>query len=251
LSQRLERTFTACVKHQNNSTRPIINRTSNSLQTMGCLFGKSKQPEEHEAVPDETYKVVLVGEPDVGKSSLLRRFTADTFDNLEAKEVQSKRVSVDNGKGRKKDVYISVFDTQGQEKFKTITSSFYDGSSGIILVFDTSCKSSFQSLRQNWFLECERYANDATLFLVGNKLDLEAERQVSKEELQNLAHEKGIGYAEVSAKTGTGVNEAFERLVQTMLNTDRYGDSINEDDDIKKKKKKKKGEDSDMSGVDS
>jgi len=108
-----------------------------------------------------------------------------------------------------------------------------------VLVYDTSNNSSFQSL-QNWFLECERYANDAALFLVGNKIDLENERQVSKSELEKMAIDKGIGYAEVSAKTGQGVSEAFEKLVHAMLNSDRYGGSINEEEETKKKKKKKK-----------
>jgi len=82
-----------------------------------------------------------------------------------------------------KEITIVLFDTQGMEKFKTITSSFYDGSGGIMLVYDVTITSSFEVLKTNWFAECERYAPGSDLILVGNKCDL-SERQVTQEQLE-------------------------------------------------------------------
>jgi len=213
---------------------------------MGCIGDKQQKDGTKSSGGEETkqrekssFKVVLVGESDVGKSSLIHRYTSGMFPGP-ATEVDyaTKTIDVDG-----REVTISVFDTQGMEKFKTITSSFYDGSGGILLVYDISSYSTFDVL-STWFAECERYAKESELILVGNKSDL-TERQVTKEQLEKLALAKGIAFQEVSAKSGDGVDLAFEKLVRLMLGLDPlggYAESESEPMNGKSKKKKQSGE---------
>jgi len=207
---------------------------------MGCVGTKQRDGKENttEKIEKNKFKVVLVGESEVGKSSLIYRLTKNDFPAPEVSEMAEQTISVDG-----KDITLLLFDTQGMEKFKTITSSFYDGSGGIMLVYDIASTSSFEVLSTNWFAECERYAPESDLILVGNKCDL-VERQVTPKQLENLALSKGILFQEVSAKTGVGVNEAFQKLIKQMLGADNLGPSVNEDEEVKNGKavkKKRKG----------
>jgi len=109
-----------------------------------------------------------------------------------------------------------MWDTAGQEKFKTITSAYYKGSQGIILVFDLCDRKSFQDV-QNWIAESEKYSNlEPVKILVGNKSDLVSERQVSKEEAQRFAENEGMTYYEASAKTKKNVETIFQTLADEM-----------------------------------
>eukprot|EP01121_Diplochlamys_sp_Union-15-3_P020821 TRINITY_DN8241_c0_g1_i1.p1 TRINITY_DN8241_c0_g1~~TRINITY_DN8241_c0_g1_i1.p1 ORF type:complete len:143 (+),score=25.15 TRINITY_DN8241_c0_g1_i1:96-524(+) len=123
-------------------------------------------------------------------------------------------------KGSKKvKVQMTLRDTAGQEKFRTITSSFYGHSEGIIVVYDIMNKESFEQL-DSWFKEVKRYAEENIVqILVGNKTDLlsSQDRAVTKEEAQKLAEEHHIPYFETSAKTSEGLNEMFEALSGLIL----------------------------------
>lgn len=130
-------------------------------------------------------------------------------------------------KGRK--VRATIWDTgtfcefgltqAGQERFRTLTSSYYRGAHGIILVYDVTCQSSFENL-QTWLSECENYctdqAEDIIKLLVANKVDL-TNRAVSTKDGQDFAKQHGMLYIETSAKENIGVNQVFEELVTKVL----------------------------------
>ncbi|GMK53901.1 hypothetical protein CspeluHIS016_0104870 [Cutaneotrichosporon spelunceum] len=165
-------------------------------------------------------KLLLIGNSSVGKSSLLLRFTDDDFLSEEETAatigVDFKVKSIElNGRRYK----LSIWDTAGQERFRTLTSSYYRGAQGVILVYDVSSRPTFDELVK-WFREIETYcAEDVVKILVGNKVDKEYQRQVTREEGEKFAERMGTLFVECSAKTNIGVTEAFQELVRRILDT--------------------------------
>lgn len=128
---------------------------------------------------DYVFKVLLIGNSSVGKSSLLLRFADNVFQETfyPTIGVDFKIRTFDNEGSI---IKLQMWDTAGQEKFKTITSAYYKNAQGIILVYDVCDKKSFEDI-QNWIGEIERYSNRETVrILVGNKCDLYGDRQVTK-----------------------------------------------------------------------
>lgn len=168
---------------------------------------------------DHLFKLLLIGDSGVGKSCLLLRFTTDTFDDL------SPTIGVDfklklltlNGKRIK----LTIWDTAGQERFRTLTSSYYRGAQGIILVYDVTKRESFNALEEVWLKEVESYSTypDCVMMLVGNKVDQEKDRQVSREDGQSFARRHGCLFLECSAKTRVNVQQCFQELVQKIVET--------------------------------
>uniref|UniRef100_A0A673XB47 small monomeric GTPase n=1 Tax=Salmo trutta TaxID=8032 RepID=A0A673XB47_SALTR len=142
-----------------------------------------------------TLKILIIGESGVGKSSLLLRFTDDTFDP-------------------------ELADTAGQERFRTLTPSYYRGAQGVILVYDVTKRDTFTRL-ENWLNELETYCtrNDLVKMLVGNKIDKEENRVVDRNEGLKFARKHSMLFIEASAKTRDGVQCAFEELVEKILQT--------------------------------
>ncbi|KAI4575417.1 hypothetical protein MJG53_011620 [Ovis ammon polii x Ovis aries] len=128
-----------------------------------------------------TLKILIIGESGVGKSSLLLRFTDDTFDPELAATIgvdfKVKTISVDGNKAK-----LAIWDTAGQERFRTLTPSYYRGAQGVILVYDVTRRDTFVKL-DNWLNELETYCtrNDIVNMLVGNKIDKE-NREVDRNE---------------------------------------------------------------------
>ena len=169
---------------------------------------------------DHTVKLLLVGDSGVGKSSLLLRFSEDTFE-----EDQSPTIGVDfklkflNLDGKR--LKLTVWDTAGQERFRTLTSSYYRGAQGVIFVYDISRRETFENLAEIWAREVDMYGTvrDCVKIVIGNKSDKEVERAVSKDEAREFARESGCLFLECSAKTKAFVQEAFEELVRGVLET--------------------------------
>lgn len=115
---------------------------------------------------------------------------------------------------------LTIWDTAGQERFRTLTSSYYRGCHGIILVFDVNDRDSFTHL-QAWLEEFELYTTTASAakLLVGNKIDIKGQREVSVEEATAFARKQAMMYIEASAKTREGVRQSFEEVVQKILDT--------------------------------
>jgi len=165
-----------------------------------------------------TLKILIIGESGVGKSSLLLRFTEDTFDPEQTATIgvdfKVKTINVDGNKAK-----LAIWDTAGQERFRTLTPSYYRGAQGCILVYDVSSKQSFLKL-DNWLSELETYStkHEIVKMLVGNKIDKER-REVTRDEGLRFARKYHMLFIEASAKTKEGVLCAFEELVEKIIQT--------------------------------
>ncbi|KAL9459547.1 hypothetical protein AB3S75_002864 [Citrus x aurantiifolia] len=168
---------------------------------------------------DYLFKLLMIGDSGVGKSSLLLSFTSDNFEELSPTiGVDFKVKYVDVG-GKK--LKLAIWDTAGQERFRTLTSSYYRGAQGIIMVYDVTRRDTFTNLSDVWAKEIDLYSTnqDCIKLLVGNKVDKESERVVTKKEGINFAREYGCLFIECSAKTRVNVQQCFEELVLKILDT--------------------------------
>lgn len=167
------------------------------------------------AMWDYILKIIVIGDAGVGKSSLLVRLTEDRFlvdsDPTIGIEFGSHLVTLPSGERIK----LQVWDTAGSEQFRSITRSYYKGSAGCLLVYDVSERHSFEHLG-SWLVDVREQAEeDATVALVGNMADLDAEqREVSYEEGAAFAEEHGLLFFETSAKTGANVHAVFGALAE-------------------------------------
>ncbi|KAK3825834.1 MAG: P-loop containing nucleoside triphosphate hydrolase protein [Benniella sp.] len=168
-----------------------------------------------------TLKLLLIGSSGTGKSSLLMRFVDGVFlapDEITATIGVDFKVKVIDVEGKK--YKLTIWDTAGQERFRTLTSSYYRGAQGVILVYDVSKRDSFNDL-QTWFNELDTYCSskEVVRMIVGNKVDKESSREVSRQEGQELARKLQTLFVECSAKTKFGVQQAFDELVQQIIDT--------------------------------
>lgn len=169
---------------------------------------------------DHLFKILLVGNSGVGKSSLLLRFTAGKFDDLAPTiGVDFKVKTIDL---RRKRLKLTIWDTAGQERFRTLTSTYYRGAQGIILVYDVTRRATFTDLSDVWLKEVDRYSTnkDCIKMLIGNKVDLEeSARVVTKKEGIAFARQHGCLFLEASAKTSINVQRCFDELVHKIMDT--------------------------------
>eukprot|EP00753_Platysulcus_tardus_P017733 PLAT6473.4.p1 GENE.PLAT6473.4~~PLAT6473.4.p1 ORF type:complete len:206 (-),score=52.54 PLAT6473.4:125-742(-) len=159
---------------------------------------------------DFLIKLLLIGDSGVGKSCLLLRYCEDSFTTtfITTIGIDFKIKSLEIG-GKK--IKLQVWDTAGQERFRTITTAYYRGAMGILLVYDIGDRESFDHVR-DWMRQIEVNAQAGVVkMLIGNKSDTE-DRAVSEKEGKALAAEYEIPFFETSAKTNTGVEEAFEAI---------------------------------------
>lgn len=165
------------------------------------------------------FRIIMLGDSTVGKSSLLKRYTEDLFlesiNQTVGVDFYVHFLEVEPGIR----VKLQFWDTAGQERFRSVTRSYYRNSVGGLLVFDLTNRASFDHI-QDWHAEvCERVQPHKVVFiLVGQKSDRDAqeERVVSREEAEKLAGKLRMVYVEVSAKTGQNVTEAFELLTRQV-----------------------------------
>ncbi|RHZ67813.1 hypothetical protein Glove_299g16 [Diversispora epigaea] len=166
-----------------------------------------------------TLKILLIGNSNVGKSSLLLRFTDDTFLPQESAaatigvDFKVRYIVIDDKKYK-----LTIWDTAGQERFRALTSTYYRGAQGVILVYDVSNRETFEQL-DNWFHELHLYCTnkDVVKMIVGNKVDKEHSRIISSKEAEAYADKAKTLFVECSAKTRFGVEEVFEKLVKKIL----------------------------------
>ena len=159
------------------------------------------------------FKVVLVGNSSVGKSSIVVRYADDEFSEvfLATIGVDFRFKSFPLGSNK---VKLQIWDTAGHERFRTITSSYYRGAHALMIVFDLSDHQSFVDAISYWYEEVRTSCPpDTQILLVGNKCDLASKRSVSAEEAQEfVANHREIEYIETSAKTAQHIEDAFHKI---------------------------------------
>ena len=154
------------------------------------------------------YKLIFLGDQSVGKSCILNRFMNDTFtEDYQATiglDFQSKNIQIDN-----QDIHLLLYDTAGQEKFRSLIPMYTRDSNIILLVYDITCKDSFLHI-PDWLNDISTVNKEDVIFaLVANKIDLTDKRAVTTEEGEKYAKENNFLFQEVSAKTGDGFSDLF------------------------------------------
>ncbi|AEO61575.1 hypothetical protein MYCTH_2140896 [Thermothelomyces thermophilus ATCC 42464] len=164
---------------------------------------------------DFLFKVVLIGDSGVGKSNLLSRFTRNEF-NLDSKstigvEFATRSIQIDG-----KTIKAQIWDTAGQERYRAITSAYYRGAVGALLVYDISKSLSFENVTR-WLKELRDHADsNIVIMLVGNKTDQRHLRAVPTEDGKNFASENGLSFIETSALEATNVDLAFQNILTSI-----------------------------------
>jgi Ras-related protein Rab-14 len=157
---------------------------------------------------DMQIKLLMIGDSGVGKTCLLLRYANDsfspTFITTIGIDFKIKNIHLDG-----KRIKLQIWDTAGQERFRAVTRSYYRGAAGALMVYDVTRRSTYNHL-SSWLTDARNLTNPNTvIFFIGNKCDLEAQRDVTFEEAKQFADENGLMFVEASAKTGDGVEEAF------------------------------------------
>ena len=157
---------------------------------------------------DYLFKYIIIGDAAVGKSNLLLRYSYGKF-NPEYQLTMGVEFSAKNVEIRNKIYRIQIWDTAGQENFRSITRAYYKNSACALVVYDISSRKSFNNVDE-WIGDCKSQSSESIfMVLVGNKSDLSDKREVSVEEGKELAEKYGILFYETSAKDGTNVEEIF------------------------------------------
>jgi small GTP-binding protein len=164
---------------------------------------------------DLIFKIVIIGDSGVGKTNLIGRYLKNEY-----KEDSKATVGVEFGEKKYEinglKIKAQIWDTAGQERYRAITSMYYKGAKGGLIVFDLSSKSTFQNV-EKWFNEIKKTADPTiNLILIGNKSDLKDKRQISTEEGENKAKEMNVAYLETSALNADNVDKAFDLLIQEI-----------------------------------
>ncbi|KAK7314642.1 hypothetical protein VNO77_33169 [Canavalia gladiata] len=161
---------------------------------------------------DYLFKSVLIGDSGVGKSNLISRFAKDEF-RLDSKPTIGVEFAYRNIKVKDKLIKAQIWDTAGQERFRAITSSYYRGALGAMLVYDITRRTSFVNIRK-WLYELREFGGeDIVVILVGNKSDLGQSREVEKEEGKGFAETERLYFMETSALQNLNVEEAFLQMI--------------------------------------
>ena len=165
---------------------------------------------------DSIYKVLLLGDTTVGKTCILLKYTDKIFQETHMMTIgldyRLKTMKLKSGK----DVKLQIWDTAGQDRFRSITKNYYKGSHGIILIYDVTSLKTFENVK-SWVSQIhEEISDKVVIYLVANKIDMETERKVTTEEGVKLAEELGVPFKETSAKSGINIDEIFDDIIERI-----------------------------------
>ena len=187
----------------------------------------------------KTFKILTIGESGVGKTCILRRFVENKFLKNHLATIgidfKTKTLNINN-----QEIKLKIWDTAGQERFRNITTQYYKGADGIVLIYDVTDDASYEKIR-DWMEQIlsNTKREDIGLVLLGNKCDMEP-RAVTEEQGNKMAEELKVSYFETSALTGQGINEAFNELTRDIMKRKGVGDGGNENLELKNNISKKK-----------
>merc|ERR1711966_132104 len=176
-------------------------------------FSMAREGDEY----DYLFKVVLIGDSGVGKSNLLTRFTRQEF-NRESKSTIGVEFATQTIQVEKKMIKAQIWDTAGQERYRAITSAYYRGAVGALLVYDITKHLTFDDVRTIWLAELQNNADpNIVVMLVGNKSDLRHVRDVTTEEAREFAEKHNLSFIETSALGGENVDKAFQNILTEIF----------------------------------
>ena len=188
------------------------------------------------------YKILLLGDCAVGKSCLLLRYCENSFQESHLATIgldfRLKTITLENNRK----IRIQIWDTAGEDRFRSITRNYYKGAHGIVLIYDVTDQQSFQHIK-DWVDKIKEESKEGVIiYLVGNKIDLIDKRIITNADGKKLSEEIKIKYYETSAKDSTGVKEVFENLVKDMDNfySEQHQEEMETIHIDKKDKKKRK-----------
>ncbi|XP_006626873.1 ras-related protein Rab-3C isoform X1 [Lepisosteus oculatus] len=196
------------------------------MQMAAAQDAKFGQKETSDQNFDYMFKLLIIGNSSVGKTSFLFRYADDSFTSAFVSTVGID-FKVKTVYKNDKRIKLQIWDTAGQERYRTITTAYYRGAMGFILMYDITNEESFSAV-QDWSTQIKTYSWDnAQVILAGNKCDMEEERVVSTESGRHLAEQLGFEFFETSAKDNINVKQTFERLVDIIC--DKMSDSSEPD----------------------
>ena len=162
-----------------------------------------------------TIKLLLLGDSRVGKTSLLLNYVDKMFPEAHIStlgvEYKEKTINKNNF-----NIRLQIWDTAGEERFRSITKNIFRNANGILFVYDVTNKESFVNIK-NWIKDTENIDKEIKGLIIGNKIDLEEERKISLEDLEEIGQKYNKPFIETSAKTGVNVNECFETLIDELF----------------------------------
>lgn len=206
-------------------------------------YEEKKQKKEKKSEVKKKFinlKIILVGDVSVGKTSVIERFVNNNFKDDYTCTIQAEQKTKIINEDSNTLIRMDIWDTAGQEKFRSLTRQYYRDSQGAILVFDITNKTTFDSLK-TWIDDIKDYSDkDIPIIIVGNKSDLIDEREVSENNINKFLNDK-YTYFEVSAKYGNNIDLAFNKIKKLIMeNRKMNNEEENEDKWNKKKNKNKK-----------
>ena len=164
---------------------------------------------------DMIFKIVLIGDTSVGKTNILSKYLKGEFDP-KSKSTVGVEFGVKNFKIENNIVKVQIWETAGEERYRSITNAYYKGAKGSLLVYDITNKKSFENV-EKWISDLKANADeDISMILLGNKTDLEDKRVVSTEEGKNKAEFYNLTFMETSALNGNNIQEAFNELIMDV-----------------------------------
>ena len=172
---------------------------------------------------DERIRIMLIGNSNVGKTSIAKRYCKNQFNQNYISTVGIDFVTKYIKVGQKT-INLQIWDTAGQERYKVIAKNYYNKSDGFIVVYDITNKATFKDI-SGWISQIKELAShDNKYIIVGNKYDLEEKRKVTKLEGENLSKKYNCQFFEVSAQSGKNIDKCFLYLAQNILQDVNYSD---------------------------
>ncbi|HME51099.1 MAG TPA: GTP-binding protein [Candidatus Lokiarchaeia archaeon] len=215
-------------KGSKNEIQQTINELNDDVESLiQTLYNQEMSQEDSAAFPEaevetanseaiqKKFKVIVCGDPNVGKTSLILRFTRNVFKRTYIAtlgvNITEKHVKIND-----RSLMLIFWDVAGQSKFTTVRKQFYKGSYGVILVFDVTDPNSFQNIKK-WYKDVKSSIKNINGIIIGNKTDLDDKRKISTQDLKKLSSELHMPTFETSALTGENVELAFEDMAGKFL----------------------------------